>query len=96
MNLTATGSSEIKLKTWHHLVLVRDGNRFAVYIDGNTTPELAAEVSPAKEKRNSQLYIGGTSAGNDPTFEGKIDEVAVYRRALSAKEIAAHYAKAKP
>jgi len=96
LNLTVSGSSEIKLKTWNHLALVRDGTRFTVYLNGNPQPELSAQVTPAKASRGTQLYIGSSGSGDEATFEGKIDEVAVYRRALSAKEIAAHHTETKP
>jgi len=89
----AVGTTEIRPKTWHHVVLVRDGKKVTVYLDGNTKPEIAAEAGVSLPAGVDQLFIGGRS-DNIANFEGKIDEVAVYSRALAPEEIARHYATA--
>jgi hypothetical protein len=85
----ASGTREIPLRTWHHVALVRDGSKASVYLDG--TVELACDAEAAAA--GSPLWIGGRADGR-AGLEGKIDEVAVYGRALSADEIAAHVAAA--
>lgn len=81
------GAVPIAVRTWHHAVLVRDGANVRVYLDGKTVPEIAG-AAPAGG-RPGQLFI----AGDDPSegFEGRIDEVAVYNRCLTAAEAARHY-----
>ena len=34
------GQTELKLKHWHHVVLVREGTRVTVYLDGNPEPDI--------------------------------------------------------
>jgi len=69
-------------KTWHHLALVRDGERVAAYLNGNLAPDVLAGTLPAGPKKIT------LAAG----FEGKLDEVAIYERALTPEIIAARYA----
>jgi len=70
------------------VALVRDGERVSVYLDGRTEPELTAVT--AMPARVEQMWIGGTAEG-EAGFEGRCDEVAVYARALTAEDVAAHY-----
>ena len=68
------------VKTWYHVVLVRDGRKVAVYLNGNTEPD-----GPER------LFVGGRN-DNFANFAGKIDEVAFYDRVLTPDEVARHYA----
>jgi len=97
---TATGTTPIALRTWYHVAFVRQGSNLTVFLNGNQQPELAGEVaSPAAkgpssgELASAALSIAGAPAST-ATFEGKIDEVAVYDRVLRAEEIAEHFAAA--
>ena len=52
-------------------MVVRDGRRVTVYLDGR--PEISADAGVAK--RSPEILLGGT--GNDTAgLEGKLDEVA--------------------
>ncbi len=83
------GKSSIAPKTWHHLALVRKGRQVVVYLDGNPEPEISGEAEGDASARVQSIQVGGRSDGL-AEFEGKIDEVAVFDRALSAQEIAEH------
>jgi hypothetical protein len=76
------GRSVVAPMTWNHVVLVRDGQRAVVYLNGR--PEISGDADTAT---GSELTIGGQKHLTD-SFEGKIDEVAVYNRALKAADIA--------
>jgi len=84
---TLTGRAAIAPKTWNYAVLVRDGRRVAVYLNGNPEPDISGEAAADESK---DIYIGGGS-DKEANFEGKIDEVAVYGCALSADEIRQHH-----
>jgi hypothetical protein len=84
------GHTAIPTKSWNQIVLVRDGDRVAAYLNGNRTPEL--QVS-SKATASPEFFIGGRD-DHESSFEGKIDEVSLYPRALSTDEVAAHYQSA--
>jgi len=85
-----SGRTVIATKTWNHVALVRDGSRVAVYLNGNTAPEISGEVAP---DTSPNIFIGGRG-DKEATFEGRIDEVAIYGRTLTAQEIRIHYQRA--
>jgi hypothetical protein len=87
------GGPEIKLRTWHHVVLVRDGLQVTVYLDGK--PCIQGTTKSAASADASRLFFGGRF-DQTATFEGKIDEVAVYARAIGADEVAQRFAAGCP
>jgi len=76
------GSTEIPRWTWNHLVFVRDGERFLVYLNGN--PELSGQSAEVSIPR---IWLGGRS-DNSANWEGRLDEPAIFPRALTADEAA--------
>jgi hypothetical protein len=83
---TATaGNTVIPRWQWQHVVLVRDGQTVRVYLNGQLEIETKAAANfPAGF---DQCFFGGRS-DNDSNWEGRLDEIAVFNRALSAKEVA--------
>jgi hypothetical protein len=91
---THGGKTEIPRWTWSHVVLVRDGAKVRVYLNGNRTPEIEADAPPTPAPAVDQLFVGGRSDGA-ANFEGRLDEVAVFPRALDADEAARLYVPAR-
>ena len=83
-----TGSSP---RAWQHVALVRQGSRITVYLNGSIeiTTESTQRAEPAR-----RIILAGAE-GSRESFEGKLDEVAVYARALREGEVAAHYKAAR-
>lgn len=90
LNQILVGRTVIERRTWHHVVLVRDGAKVTVYLDGNRESEISAEGASVLGEKWLEIFIGGRN-DNVANFEGKLDEVAIYDRALSSEEVAAHY-----
>ncbi|HXJ60280.1 MAG TPA: LamG-like jellyroll fold domain-containing protein [Verrucomicrobiae bacterium] len=90
VSLMLTGRTELVEKTWNHATLVRDGRRVAVFLNGNPTPEINGELDLAEPAEREWLFFGGRSDGAFG-LEGRLDEVAVYDRALESDEIVARY-----
>ena len=78
------GQTELRLKDWHQVMLARAGRTVVVYLDGATTPEIAGETG---EAHGRELFFSG-GAENTFGLEGKLDEVAVFDRALTAADAA--------
>ncbi len=64
------------------------GGSSQMYINGNPTASAASYGPPCPRY---QVRIGGELGGNYTTFNGLIDDVRIYNRALSAAEIQAMY-----
>jgi len=79
-----TGSTPIPLNTWTHLALTYDGATMRLYVNGLQVATKSA--SGSIQNNSNPLRIGG-NVPYGQYFQGRIDEVRVYSRALSASEI---------
>jgi len=84
------GRTVLEIRTWHHVVLVREEQKVTVYLDGNRKPEIAGRAKVTPTGDGALVFVGGRSDGLF-NLEGKADEVAVYNRALTADEAARLY-----
>lgn len=84
--VTIAGRTEIPMRTWHHIALVREGRRIAVHLDGSAEPELAGDAAP---EASDDLVFGGRADGTDGV-EGRIGTAAVFNRVLAPGEIWSH------
>jgi len=76
---------------WHFVTGTLDGSDLKIYIDGVLEGSLPYSGTPAGNSRNVNI---GASWGGGPFnrfFNGLIDEVDIYNRALSATEIQSLY-----
>jgi len=72
---------------WHHVVAVKNGTNFSIYLDGLLSVGAAYTRNDiGLETIQNSLFIGqrGNGAGY---VNGIIDEVAIWNRSLDAKEI---------
>ena len=77
----------LDLNTWYYVVATYDGVTAKLYINGKLDSTLPAVVSPAQNA--DPLYIGRRADGF--FTNALIAEVAIYPKALSAEQIAAHW-----
>ena len=73
---------------WHHIVGVFDGSKVWFYVDGVRVGDGTSTVQTIVYN-NDDFYIGSYASGY--YFDGMIDEVKVYGRALDDSEIQDHY-----
>ena len=88
-NLLA-GHTVLPVNTWNHVALVRRGTQVSVYLNG------ALETSgsiPITHHNTKKMFFGGRS-DNFANLQGKLDEVALFNRALTKQEIEAQFAAA--
>jgi hypothetical protein len=89
-NATLAGRTAIELRTWNHVVVVRDGHQVRAYLNGKAEPGINGGSPPDLRAAGNKWSFGGR---NDGSFglEGKLSEVAIYNRALTPEEIANHF-----
>ena len=79
-----SGGTVIPLNTWTHVAMTYNGTIFRVYRNGVEVSTLS--YSGSLDTSASSFRIGGNSIWNE-WWQGRIDEVRVYNRALTATEI---------
>lgn len=90
---------------WHHVVVTYDGRGgnaafegITIYLNGIAEiPNTIINQTPyvAMENDNAPVLIGDDFPANDRTWQGRIDEVAIWNRSLSAQEISDIYKRAQ-
>lgn len=87
-----TGTTIMAPGESHHLATTFDLGTFNLYVDGALEASLAHPF-PGNYLQSSQQTIGiGNQFERDRAFNGLIDELAVYNRALTQTEIQSHLA----
>lgn len=88
------GRSKLDPKSWHHIAMVRDGERIKVYLNGNPKPEIDETLPRTYPDKHRDFFFGGRSE-NFANLQGRLDHATLYDRALSAEEITSHFQKVK-
>lgn len=83
---SATGTLDTESNgAWHHVAMVHDGADLRLYFDGvETSSDIG--TAPLSPFTSAMLSIGGSDNGLD-LFQGALDEVRIYNRALTVAEI---------
>jgi|GEM_PF-378354 len=101
MILRFSDGSETRLDTgkcltigeWNHVVATYDGKEQKIYVNGKLEEGPEHIGKPIKSISYHPVFIGCIHPGNNH-FDGTIDEVKIYNRALSEKEITSSYKSA--
>lgn len=73
---------------WHHLVVVYNGTKVLIYIDGIL--EVSKETGESEKASNTPMLVGSRKTKGEiskGSYTGTIDELRIYARAISKKEI---------
>jgi hypothetical protein len=81
---------EVERWKWHHLVVLRHDGEIKVSFDGSEL--LGFDAEPFTGPSSDSFFFGGSCTG-DGNFEGRLDEIAVFDRALSAAEVVTLFQK---
>ena len=82
------GAAEFEIDRWYHVAVRRSGSDLTAYVDG--TPIGTASLTVSIPDPSAPLQIGSAESAAQHSgrrFRGLIDEVRIYRRALSDEEI---------
>jgi len=88
-------SSYISTGTWHHICLVARDGTASYYVDG-VSRDTHSYTQDAAANPETPIYIGAIPDGSGGSgivypMEGKVDEVAIFDRALTAAEVLGIY-----
>ena len=84
-DISAAGTGALPLNTWSHVAATHDGTAVRLYVNGTL---VGTQPAPGSLSDTTEpLRIGGNLVWGE-YFSGRIDEVRIYNRALSAEEIA--------
>jgi len=87
--LNGVGTLSIALPSigvWHQITASYDGSTMRLYVDGALAASLAATGLIAVG--SEPLYIASAAATAGTFFQGQLDDLAIYSRALTAGEVA--------
>lgn len=94
---TAGAEGGLNVGEWHMVTFVIDGSTITIYKDGvavqafqDTVFADTAAVTEGYLATMTELYLGANVYG-DPLYNGAIDDVYLYNKALTAEEVAALY-----
>lgn len=84
-----SGTATVPHNTWVHIASTYDGAMARLYLDGAEVAN-AAQSGTFAVDHNPVFLSGNVDAMNDraESFPGRLDEIMLYRRALTADEIA--------
>jgi hypothetical protein len=91
---SVTGTEAIEANVWTHLAFTYDGAKMRLYSNGTLVGTQAQAAGPTGGA--GPLVIGCNPNWTSEVFDGRIDEVRVYNRALSAGEVAGDMGEAIP
>ena len=92
---TTTGTTTIDDTAWHHVAGVYEsGSAIRIYVDGRLEDAVGVGADTVNSLRMEVQLAGdcqGNGAGNAYMWNGRLDDVRIYNRALSAGEIRKAY-----
>lgn len=77
---------------WHYVAVTCDGNLIKMYVDGRLDLSAVEQYSGPLDPGTAPLFIGGYSSAPS-FFKGMIDEVTIWKRALTGEEIKERFEK---
>ncbi|MHC4706700.1 MAG: LamG-like jellyroll fold domain-containing protein, partial [Planctomycetota bacterium] len=82
----------IKGGKWHHVAAIYDGSDLLVYVDGKVmVQETIGDVKLFAAVEGAPLVIGARPPNLDRGFNGVVDDIRMYNKALSAEDVQALY-----
>jgi hypothetical protein len=81
----------ISSSTWYHLALVHDNTSVTLYLDNSALSTITGKPSANQTWVGNNINLGRFGYTSSSYFNGHIDEVAVFGRALTSSEVSDIY-----
>jgi hypothetical protein len=79
---------KIKLDTWYSVIITRDATKTDYYLNGNLIcSEVSNTLSSSASYSNTNNLRFGVDRNDGRNFKGSIDDIGIWTRVLTAKEI---------
>ena len=78
---------------WKHVVYTYTGDTLRMYVDGQLYDKRQKSYDWNNSLPNSGTVYIGSGSDNDDLFKGYLDDIRIYKRALSVSEVTTLYAK---
>jgi gliding motility-associated-like protein len=86
--ITASISKTLPISCWYHVVVVRKGSMTQLYVNKQKLGEVNSPGGLRVNLNNSEpLTVGRSDCSFEKDFEGYLDEIRLYSRALSIQDI---------
>lgn len=85
---SAVGTTNLSTTGWHHFSVVwDDSNGLYIYLDGKLDGSTTSSTTSINSLANALAFRIGAESDAGVPFDGKIDDIKVYNRALSVDEV---------
>lgn len=87
---SVSGTTALENNHWYHVAATYDGSQVTLYLNGNveaTLPSVSGDLNFA----TGPLQLGRWQPSDARAYPGRLDEVKIYSRGLSADEIKREY-----
>jgi hypothetical protein len=79
------GYTNVSDGQWHHVAIVYNGAQKTLYVDGNIDAQSA--YSAQLRTNNVSVHLGYNAEYTAGQYDGRLDDVRIFKRALSQSEI---------
>jgi hypothetical protein len=86
---TLRASGVVNNLDWNHVAATYDDNKMVIYVNGQE--QASQNASGNIEYTGNQFIIGNISTGSPASFNGKIDELKIFDKALTSQQISTLY-----
>ncbi|MEK7254042.1 MAG: LamG-like jellyroll fold domain-containing protein [Bacteroidota bacterium] len=88
LSISGSITKTLPYSCWYHVVVIRKGATTTLWLNGE---ELGSTNAPASQRvdigNDEPLIVGASNCSVDQDFEGFIDEIRIYDRAISRNDV---------
>jgi len=81
----------LSLNTWYNITATWDSTTKCMYVNGTQSQCVSSTVMPSTNTTATSVSVGKSGPSNTYYFNGNVDDIKIYNRALTATEIKTNY-----
>ncbi|MBK7981960.1 MAG: T9SS type A sorting domain-containing protein [Ignavibacteriae bacterium] len=83
--ISATSTKSLTFTYWHHLVAIYTQTKIMLYVDGQFDNQITFPKTPIIN--SDPLFFGVEASGKAEYFNGKLDDIRIYKRYLNPNDV---------